>query len=176
MAEFVESEAIILNFLMAMAISVQDWSPHMSFILKGSQISALMFKSWFKFKTSIQGYRNEIQNSYRTCACIIWYMFPVQCEDLRINHPTLILVLTMPYTCWFLCRAEYIENFKLTSSFSMWGCVLKGNFERRIFWKAKSYLKGVEDFNLEHWWLWSRIANDFLSHYQSDTLLKVLRP
>ena len=41
-----------------------DWSPHMSFILKGSQISALQLKGWFKPKTSIQEYTNEIQNSY----------------------------------------------------------------------------------------------------------------
>ena len=44
--------------------SVQDWSPHMSFILKGSQISALQLKCWFKSKTPIQEYRNEIQDSY----------------------------------------------------------------------------------------------------------------
>jgi hypothetical protein len=40
--------------------SVQDGSPHMSFILKGSHISALQMKGWFKSKTSIQEYRNEI--------------------------------------------------------------------------------------------------------------------
>jgi hypothetical protein len=44
--------------------NVQDWSPHMSFILKGSQISAFQLKGRIKFKTSIQEYRNEIQNSY----------------------------------------------------------------------------------------------------------------
>ena len=37
------------------------------------------------------------------------------------------------------------------SSFSIRGCVLKGCFEKgRIFWRAKSRLKGIEDFNLEH--------------------------
>ena len=45
------------------AFDVQDWSPRMSFILKGSQVSALQLKGWFKSKTSIQEYRNEIQNS-----------------------------------------------------------------------------------------------------------------
>ena len=44
--------------------SVQDWSPHMSFILKGFQISTFQLKGWFQSKTSIQEYRNEIQNSY----------------------------------------------------------------------------------------------------------------
>jgi len=38
-----------------------------------------------------------------------------------------------------------------TSSFSIWDCVLKGCFERGIFRRAKSHLKGIEDFNLEHW-------------------------
>ena len=43
--------------------SVQDWSPHMSFISKGSQISAFSWRVAFKSKTSIQEYRDEIQNS-----------------------------------------------------------------------------------------------------------------
>ena len=46
--------------LVVTSVGVQDWSPHMSFILKGSQISALQLKGWFKFKTSIQEYKNEI--------------------------------------------------------------------------------------------------------------------
>ena len=29
---------------------IQDWSPHMSFILKGSQISTVQLKGWFKSK------------------------------------------------------------------------------------------------------------------------------
>ena len=39
----------------------------------------------------------------------------------------------------------------MMSSFSIWGCILQGYFERGIFWRAKSSLKGIEDFNLEHW-------------------------
>jgi hypothetical protein len=35
----------------------------MSFILKGSQISVLQLKGWFKSKTSIQEYRNELENT-----------------------------------------------------------------------------------------------------------------
>ena len=41
-------------------------------------------------------------------------------------------------------------GLQLTSSFPIWGCILKGCFERYIFWRAKSRLKGIEDFNLEH--------------------------
>jgi hypothetical protein len=48
-------------------MNVQDGSLHMSFILKGSQILVLQLKGWFKSTTSIQEYRNEIQNSYKTC-------------------------------------------------------------------------------------------------------------
>ena len=42
----------------------KTWSPHMRFILKGSQILALQLKGWFKSKTSLRKYRNEIQNPY----------------------------------------------------------------------------------------------------------------
>ena len=37
----------------------------------------------------------------------------------------------------------------MTSSFSIWGCIMKGCFERGIFGRAKSRVKGIEDFNLE---------------------------
>ena len=40
------------------------------------------------------------------------YMFSVQCEEIKNHHLTLLLVVTMPYTCWFLCRVYYIEDFK----------------------------------------------------------------
>ena len=48
-----------------------------------------------------------------TCAwSILWYMFWVQCEELRITHLTPLLVVPMPYTCWFLLQVDYIEDFK----------------------------------------------------------------
>ena len=40
----------------------------------------------------------------------------------------------------------------MTSLFSIWDCVLKGCFERGIWPAARLCLKGIEDFNLEHWW------------------------
>ena len=99
--------------LTSLEASGQDWSPHTSFILKGSQIFSLQLKGWFKSKTSIQKYRSEIQISYWTCAWIIWDMFSVGFEELRImNHRTLLLAVTMPYACWFLWRTKYIEDFK----------------------------------------------------------------
>jgi hypothetical protein len=36
-------------------------SPHISFILKDSQISALQLKDWFKCKTSIQEYTTTLK-------------------------------------------------------------------------------------------------------------------
>ena len=59
-----------------------------------------------------------------------------------------------------------------SSSYSIWGCILKGCLERGIFRRAKSHLKGIEDFNLEHWsmafrkfevgldWIWSGLEHD----------------
>ena len=41
-------------------------------------------------------------------------------------------------------------GLQVMSSFSMPGCVLKGHFERGVFWRPKSCLKGIEGFNVEH--------------------------
>ena len=40
-------------------------------------------------------------------------------------------------------------GLQVMPSFSNLGCVLKGCFERGVFWRAKSHLKGIEDFKLE---------------------------
>jgi hypothetical protein len=61
------------------------------------------------------------------------------CSD---NAPRL-LVLVVGKLYWGL---------QLTYSFSIWGCISKGYFEKVYFKKAKFHLKGIEDFNLEHWW------------------------
>ena len=47
------------------------------------------------------------------------------------------------------CRSY--RGLQVTSSFSLWSCVLKGCFERGIFGRAKSRSKGIEDSNLERW-------------------------
>ena len=41
-------------------------------------------------------------------------------------------------------------GLQVTSSFLVWDCISKGCFGRGMFWRAKSHLKGIEDFNLEH--------------------------
>ena len=45
-------------------------------------------------------------------------------------------------------------GLQVSSSFSIWGCVVKGCFEGGIFRRAKLRLKGIEDFNLEHSYTW----------------------
>jgi hypothetical protein len=107
---------------------VQDWSPHMSSFLKGSQISALHSKGWSKSKASIRENKNEIPNSYSICAWIIWHMFPIQCEESKINCLNMFLVVIVPFACWFLWRAYYIEDFKRRLHFqygvALWRVVL----------------------------------------------------
>jgi hypothetical protein len=55
--------------------------------------------------------------------------FLVQCEGWRINHLTPLLVVTMPYACWFLWRTYYIESFKwrlhFQSRVALWRVVLR---------------------------------------------------
>ena len=131
-----------------LAGNLQDWSPHMSFILKGSHISTLQLKDSFKSKTSIQEYRNE--NTKLILNLCMNYVVHVSSTMWRIkNQPSnstscsdnalRLLVLVAGKLYWGL---------QVTSSFSIWGCVLKGCFERGIFWRAKLRLKGIEDFNL----------------------------
>ena len=43
----------------------------------------------------------------------MWYEFPVECGELGINHLSLLLVVIMPYACWFLWWAKYIVVFSL---------------------------------------------------------------
>ena len=69
-------------------------------------------------------------------------MFPWQCEDLSINHLTLLLVVTMPYASWFLWRADYIEDFKWHLHFQLgvafWRVVLRELYfeEPNHVWRA----------------------------------------
>ena len=56
-------------------------------------------------------------------------MFPKQYEELRINHWTPLLVVTMPYACRFLWQADYIEDFKCHLHFQVgvafWRAILR---------------------------------------------------
>ena len=61
----------------------------------------------------------------------------------RPSTVTLLLVATFPYTCWFLWWTNYIDKFKWRLPFPF----------GVAFWRAKSSLKGIKDFDLEHWLL-----------------------
>ena len=108
--------------------------PSYDFHFVGSRISAFQLKGLFKSKTPIQEYRNEIRNSYQTCARIMWYMFQVQCEESRSNHLShstscidnalCLLVLVLGRVYWGL---------QVTSSFSIWNCVLRVGLRKVYF-------------------------------------------
>ena len=59
----------------------------------------------------------------------MWYMFPIQREELRINHLTPLLVVTMPYARWILWWANCSKDFKWRLHFqigvALWWVVLR---------------------------------------------------
>ena len=73
-------------------------------------------------------------------------MLPVQCEEWRINHLTLLLVL--PYACWLLCRHIilrtssdiFISNLGLRFEGLFWEkCILKGQITFEGHWRLQSW-------------------------------------
>jgi hypothetical protein len=122
--------------------NVQDWSPHMSLILKGSQILAFQLKGWFKSKTLIQEYKNK--NTKLISNLCMNYMIHVSNTMWRIkNQPSnstscndnalRLSVLVASILYWGL---------QVTSSFSTWGCVMKDCFERGIYLKGQIMFEG----------------------------------
>ena len=91
----------------------------------------------------------KIHNSYETRAWIIWYMFPIQCEELRINCLTLFLVVTLPFACWFLWQAYCIEDFKRRRLHIQFGVAFW-----RVVWRERYVSKGQIAFE-GHWRLQS---------------------
>jgi hypothetical protein len=79
------------------------------------KIEALVCVSLSRVGSISRSQSKSIEMKYKfilNLCIIIWYMFPIQCEELRINHLTPLLVVTMPYASWFLWWADYIEDFK----------------------------------------------------------------
>ena len=75
--------------------SVQDWGPHPRHQSKNLEM---------KYKTHIK----LVHESYGT-----YFQYnPIQCEESRIKRLTLLLGVTLPFACWFLWRAYFIEDFK----------------------------------------------------------------
>ena len=88
----------------------------------------------------------------------MWYIFPVECDEKRIDHQTLLLVVTMPCACWFLWRTNHIEDFQVTSSFCNLGLRFEGLFGERYY-----ILKGQITFE-GHWRLqsWTLVSSSFI--------------
>ena len=108
------------------------------------------YEFYFESKTSIQEYRNEIQNSYWTRAWITWYMFPVQCDEWRINHLSPLLVMTMPYIRWFLWQANYLRTSSDVFILNL-GLRFEGLFWERYIWKGQIVFEG--HWRLQSWTL-----------------------
>ena len=112
----------------------------MSFILKGFQIAALQLKGWFKSKTSIQEY---IEMKYKTHIKLVHELYGMSFQHnvkkLRIKHLTLLLVVITPYACWFLWRANYIEDFKWRYLHFQIGV----HFEERYILKGQNTFEGA---------------------------------
>ena len=134
----------------SLGTNVQDWSPHVSFVLKGSQVSAFQLKGWFKSKMSIQEYRNE--NTKLVLNLCMNYMVHVSSTTWRIkNRPynftscsdnaLRLLVFMTGRLYWEL---QVTSSFQFVVAF--WRVVL-----REVYFEgAKPHLKGIEDFNLKH--------------------------
>ena len=58
-----------------------------------------------------------------------------QCEGLRIDHLTPLLVVTMPYVCWFSWRGDYIEDFKWCLHFQ-YGVVFSRVILREVYFEG----------------------------------------
>ena len=119
-------------------INVQDWSPHMSSILKGSQIWALQLKG---VGSNPRRRSKNIELKFKThikfCAWIMRYMFPVQYEELRIPPSTLLLVVTMSPTLVGSCNRQII----LRTSSDVFIFNLGLHFDG-LFWERHYILKG----------------------------------
>ena len=138
------------GIILAISSNVQDWSPHMSFILKGYQISTFSVERLVHIqdvnprthKWNRKLILNLCMNYMVHVSSTMWRIKnqpsnSISCSD---NAPRLLILVAC-----ILCRGLH----QLTSSFSNWGCVSKGCFERGV--RTKSRLKSIEDFNLEHW-------------------------
>ena len=113
------------------------------------KIEALIWVSFsgaltFQPKSSIQEHRNELPNSYQTCAWYTWYMFPKQCEETKNQPSNSTSCSDNAHACWFLWCVHYIQDLKWRLHFQI-GVAFEG-----LFWERNIILKGVEDFNLEH--------------------------
>ena len=106
----------------------------------------------------------------------MWYMFHVQCEELKISHLILLLVVTMPCACWFLWGADYIEDFKWRLHFqfgvAFWRVVLREVYfegPNRVWRALKTSILNIDsvratfmhDINVTWRWYWFKYQLKF---------------
>ena len=93
------------------------------------------FSSSTKRLVQIQDFNLRIYKWNTSLIWIIWYMFPIQYEELRINNLTLLRVVTMPYACWFLWWEDYIKDFNWHLHFQF-GVALCRVVLREVYFKG----------------------------------------
>ena len=115
----------------------QDWSPHIRFISKGSQMSALQLKGWFESQTSIQEYRKG-NTKFISNLCMIYMVHVFSMMWRRKNQPSNFTSCSDD-ALRLLCLVTGILYWGLQamSSYLIWGCALKGYFEGH--WRLQSW-------------------------------------
>ena len=106
--------------------SVQDWNPHTSFTLKGSQISTLQSKRWFKSKNIEMKYMNYVIYVSST----MWRIKNQPSNSISCGDNALLRLL-------LLVAGSLYQELQVTSSF----CNLELRFEG-LFCERCNILKG----------------------------------
>ena len=154
---------------MYLVFKIENLKPSYEFPFEGlSNLSSSVWRVGSNPRRQSENLKIKIQNSYQTCAWIICYMFPIQCEELRISHLTLLLVVTAPYTCWFLWRAYYVEDFKWPVFICNLGLHFEGLFWERYILKGQIMFEGF--WRLQSWTLHA------LMHHTSMFVVKFSLP
>ena len=83
------------------------------------KISTLQLKGWFKSRLQSKNIKMKYKIHIKVVHELCGTCFRYNVEKFRINHLTPLLVVTMPYACWFLWWANYIEDFKWRLHFQL---------------------------------------------------------
>jgi hypothetical protein len=142
-------------------INVQDWNPHMNFILKGSQIPGFQMKGWFKIQIQDVNPRIHNWNTKLMLNLRMNYMVHISNSIMwRIKNQPSNSTSCIDNTLRLLVLVVGILNRGLqviSSSFSIWDCILKSCFERDVYfeglnhvWKALKTSILSTDHNMQH--------------------------
>ena len=94
-----------------------------------------------------------------------WYMLLIQFREVRINHLTTFLVVTMPYACRFLWWTEYIEDFKWCLHFQFGVAYWRVALREEYFEKPNRIWRALKTsiLNTEWWWLICVVCNKWMT-------------